>query len=234
MGEKRDRGKAVSLIRLHAVVEGQTEEAFVNDVLAPELGARRVFIDAHRVTTGRKRSVPFRGGISTYIQLKNDLTLWMKQDQDPACWFTTLIDLYRLPNDFPGYAICPQGGDPVQRATCLEFHLGSDVSHPRFIPYLQTCEFEALLFSDVLSFDLAFPGRPQVVSQLSEVRSQFHSPEHIDDRPELSPAQRILELVPDYSKTVAGPLIAQRIGLVKLRRECLHFGAWIDRIEALV
>lgn len=216
------------------VVEGQAEETFVNDVLAPELGARNVFIDAQQITTGRKRSVKFRGGISAYVQLKNDLTLWMKQDQDRECWFTTLIDLYRLPNDFPGYALCPQGGDPVERAECLETHLQADVAHQRFIPYLQACEFEALLFADVLRFDIAFPDRPDVVRQLSDIRSQFPSPEHINDRPDLSPAKRILNVVPDHSKAVAGPLITQHIGLATLRRECLHFGSWIDRIEKLV
>ena len=158
----------------------------------------------------------------------------MKQDQDSGCWFTTLIDLYRLPQDFPGYASCPRGGDPVERARCLEGHLAADVSHPRFLPYLQVCEFEALLFSDVRSFEIAFPDRPEVVRQLSEIRDQFQSPEHINDRPEFSPAQRIQKLVPDYSKAVAGPLITEHIGLGTLRRECHHFGAWIDRIEKLV
>src|SRR5208283_3738942 len=94
------------MIRLHAVVEGQTEETFVRDVLAPELGVRNVFIDSHRVTTGRRRARVHRGGIVEYHQLKTDLSLWMKQDRHPDAWFTTMIDLYALPSDFPGYDDC--------------------------------------------------------------------------------------------------------------------------------
>ena len=41
-------------MRLHLVVEGQTEETFVRNLLAPELGAKGIFCDAHSVTTGRR------------------------------------------------------------------------------------------------------------------------------------------------------------------------------------
>ena len=221
------------MIRLHAVVEG-AEETFVNDVLGPEFGARGIFIDAHMITTGRRRSRKFRGGIRAYAQLKNDLTLWMKQDQQVDSWFTTLMDLYRLPSDFPGFIDCRTSADPIRRAQCLEEHLGRDLPHPRFVPYIQACEFEALLFSDVEKFDIAFPHRQEIVNQLGDIRNQFASPEHINDRPDLSPANRILELLPDYRKATAGPLIIQHIGLAKLRKECIHFGSWIARIESLV
>lgn len=85
------------MIRLHAVVEGQTEETFIRDILAPEFGTQAVFIDVHRITTGRKRSKVFRGGITAYGQLKDDLVLWMKQNQNTDAWFTTMVDLYALP-----------------------------------------------------------------------------------------------------------------------------------------
>ncbi len=40
-------------IRLHITAEGQTEERFVKDVLAPYLGERGVWVDARCVLTGR-------------------------------------------------------------------------------------------------------------------------------------------------------------------------------------
>jgi hypothetical protein len=130
------------MIRLHAVVEGQTEETFVRDILAPEFGARAIFIDVHRITTGRRESRVFRGGITGYGQLKNDLVLWMKQDENPDAWFTTMVDLYALPPDFPDYDVCIRHHDPMQRVQCLEERLGQDLSHRRFIPYVQMHEFE--------------------------------------------------------------------------------------------
>ena len=64
------------------LVEGQTEEGFVNRILAPELGMYGVFADAHRITTGRRHGRAFRGGLVRYDHLANDLLLWMKQDQN--------------------------------------------------------------------------------------------------------------------------------------------------------
>lgn len=220
------------MIRLHAVVEGQAEERFVCDVLASEFGAKGIFVDVHKITTGRKRSQVFRGGILGYAQLKSDLVKWMRQDQHSDAWFTTMIDLYALPQDFPGYDLCTRQSDPLQRVECLEERLYRDLSHRRFIQYLQLHEFEALLFSEPSRFEDVFPGRRTEIRRLAEIRSEFQSPEHIDDRPGLAPSKRILDILPDYRKPVVGPRIAAQIGLSKLRQECPHFNQWIGRILA--
>lgn len=219
------------MIRLHAVVEGQTEETFVRDVLAPEFGAQNVFVDAHRITTGRKRLHIFRGGMSGYARLKSDLTLWMKQDRHPDAWFTTMIDFYGLPEDFPGYRECAGRGDPIARVECLEERLQQDIPHRKFIPYIQLHEFEALLFSEPDTFESVFPGDSAAIQQLIAIRGEFPTPEYINDRPDLAPSKRIMQLLPDYRKPLAGPLIIQEIGLPTLRRECLHFNQWIGKIE---
>src|SRR5260370_13172199 len=123
----------------------------------------------------------------------------MKRDQNSDAWFTTMVDLYRLPQDFPGYTDCAREASPIRRVECLERHLEIDNQHPRFIPYIQLHEFEALLFSDPHKFEVAFPDRPEV-AQLRAIRDQFETPEHINDRPDLAPSQRILELLPAYCK----------------------------------
>jgi hypothetical protein len=64
---------------------------------------RAIFVDAHRITTGRRRGRVNRGGHRACEHLVRDLELWMKQDQGPESWFTTMVDLYLLPPDFPGY-----------------------------------------------------------------------------------------------------------------------------------
>jgi len=221
------------LVRLHAVVEGQTEETFANQILAPALGARNVFLDAHRITTGRKRGRVHRGGIATYAQLRRDVQLWMLQDHGRDARFTTMVDLYRLPPDFPGYQECHRQADPHARVTCLEEKLGEDIDDDRFIPYIQLHEFETLLFSGLEAFAEVFPDLPHLVSSLQAVRDAFESVEHINEHPEQSPSERISRLVPTYVKPVTGILIAQKIGLTTLRGECSHFAQWLDRLEAL-
>jgi hypothetical protein len=219
------------MIRLHAVVEGQTEETFVNNVLAPQFGPLDVIVDAHRVTTGRMKARTFRGGLLKFSHLRRDLDLWMRQDDHPDSWFTTMIDLYALPDDFPGFASCAQVCDPIQRAECLEAEFEHDISHRRFIPYIQAHEFEALLFAEPRQFGIAFPGATTQIDDLVSIRNQFPSPEHVDDGFDSAPSKRILRVFPGYKKTVASPEISAQIGMATLRGECRHFGAWVARIE---
>lgn len=241
MGEECCWRETLALIRLHFVVEGQTEEAFVNAILAPELGACNVFADARRIETGRRHGRLFRGGLVRYEHLAHDLTLWMKQDQNADSWFTTVVDLYALPQDFPGHAALSTLSDPFDRVARLEQEFGLDISSRlgstpisrRLIPYIQVHEFEALLFSDSAAFVEAYPDRPQAMAALAAIRAQFSTPEDIDDNPLTAPSKRILSLLPDYQKPVAGMLIAQRIGLARMRSECRHFGEWVGRLIAL-
>ena len=123
MGKERRGWETVALIRLHFVVEGQTEEGFVNELLALELALELalhgIVADVHRITTGRRHGRLYRGGLVKYEHMARDLTLWMKQDQGIDSWFTTMVDLYRLPTDFRAYRLW-HSNSPVQAAptTC--------------------------------------------------------------------------------------------------------------------
>ena len=218
-------------MRLHLVVEGQTEETFVRTLLAPELGAKGIYCDAHRVTTGRRRGKVYRGGVVCFAHLRRDLELWMKQDGASDSWFTTMVDLYRLPSDFPSMAESRRVTDPTKKVELLEQSFASDINHARFVAYVQLHEFEALLFSDPLSFSIAFPSISDKVAKLQAIRSAFETPEHIDEREDHAPSKQILGILPEYDKPVSGPLIAKQIGLAKLRQECHHFDAWLARLE---
>jgi hypothetical protein len=218
------------LIRLHLVVEGQTEETFVRDILVPEFAPHGILADVHRITTSKRG----RGGFLRYQHLRRDLTLWMKQDHHPDSWFSTMVDLYRLPGEFPGLEECRRFRDPIERACYLEKCLGSDLAHPRFVPYIQVHEFEALLFSDPACFAIAFPNSKNAIGKLAGIRQAFPTPEYIDDGERTSPAKRICAVLPGYVKPVSGPIIARKIGLAALCRECTHFSAWIEALKSCV
>jgi hypothetical protein len=215
------------------VVEGQTEETFVRDILAPTLGENTVFADFHRVTTGRKGTRIHRGGFLRYEHLRRDLTIWMKQDQQPDAWFTTMVDLYGLPADVPGYEKSGLISDPFQKVQFLEDALKSDLNHARFVPYIQLHEFEALLLSDPGCFSVAFPDQAVGINSLTRIRQAASSPEHIDDGVETAPSKRIRDLFPQYKKPVHGPIIARRIGLSRIRQECAHFNTWLELLLRL-
>ena len=103
------------MIRLNIVVEGQTEETFVRGLLAPHLIGFGIAANARCVQTGRKRGRVFKGGVLSYAQLRRDLILWMKQDQARDAFFSTMVDLYHLPGDFPGYDAGRGAGDALGR-----------------------------------------------------------------------------------------------------------------------
>ncbi|MGC8475857.1 MAG: DUF4276 family protein [Acetobacteraceae bacterium] len=237
VGEERHGRETRHLIRLHILVEGQTEEAFVNRVLAATLAAAGVVADACRITTGRRRGRDFRGGFVRYEHLAGDLILRMKQDSGKDSWFTTMVDLYRLPKDFPGAADIAPTLRAGQRIDLLEQAFAADIARRlndapvvrRFIPYIQQHEFEALLFADPGAFSAAFPDHPSV-ADVRAIRDRVATPEDIDDGPASAPSRRILDCFPDYQKVFHGVLIAESIGIAAIRRECPRFDAWLTRL----
>ncbi len=222
------------MIRLNLIVEGQTEETFVNLVLVEHLSRLGVFPSARCIRTGRRGSSIFRGGTTSYAKAKDDLTKWMNQEKDNDKRFTTMFDLYALPNDFPGYGEAITVNDPYQRVSILETAFQKDIGDQRFIPYIQLHEFEALILADPLKLNSYFEDTDSI-AELSDVVARFDSPELIDDGHETAPSKRIIERLPEYSgaKVSAGPIVVRNIGLTTLREKCRHFGEWLSKLESL-
>ncbi len=139
------------MTRVNFVVEGQTEETFVRDVLSPYLSTRGVYPVARSVETGRQGAKIFRGGIVSYSKAKSDIIRWLKQDTD--AYVTTMFDYYALPNDFPSFDDAKIASDIYQKAEKIENAMGTDISNIKFIPYIQMHEFEAILFSNINKID---------------------------------------------------------------------------------
>jgi hypothetical protein len=225
-------------VRLHVVVEGQTEETYTNRVLKQHLADLHVFVDVRVVETGRRRGRVYRGGIRTYAKLRGDLVKWMKQDDQADVFFTTMVDVYglrKLSDTFPGWEEADAISDPYAKVSTLEKAWKTDVQHPRFIPYLQLHEFEALLLASPQHLGEEFIGYDEPILRLADMASQFDSPEYIDDGEDTAPSKRIIAELPQYAgrKATAGPITAERIGLENLRPKCLHFDRWLKRLESL-
>ena len=220
-------------IRLYIIVEGPTEERFVNQTLKPHLGNVLVEASALVVTTSKKRGK--RGGLSDYKKPRNDIIRLTKQEQNDDVRFTTMFDLYGLPEEFPGYEDAVLHDDPYQRVETLEDALANDISDPRFIPYIQLHEFEALLFSDPGKLKLEFDGSADAIARLATIAARFPSPEHINDSSTTAPSKRIIRAIPEYDgrKASAGPIVAEKIGLPTMRAKCAHFADWLAKLENL-
>lgn len=216
--------------RVLVLVEGQTEERFVKDVLDPYLWTKSIVTTPKVVTTKRvKRGPDFKGGITDYLKVENDLKRLLN-DSD-AVAITTLIDYYALPSDFPGVNNCPSGPSLV-KVRHVETEWERKINNSRFHAYLMIHEFEALLFAkpDALSSALY---QPNVLQELKSIRSSFQTPEDINDNPQTAPSKRITQLLPGYQKTLHGPMVTKRVGLEIIRAECPHFNDWLIWFEHL-
>ena len=214
--------------RTYILVEGQTEEAFVNELLVPFYSPRDIYLTPIVVNT----SPGHKGGVTSYAKIEPQIRRLCRQDE--GAHVTTMFDLYALPEDFPGKAAknYPIGASGAQKALFLEARLAQSVAEDNFIPNLMVHEFEALLFAGPECFRGWVESR-KVVPRLSEALQQCGSPEDINDSPQTAPSKRILAAMPSYQKTIHGPLIACDIGLDAIRTACPHFGSWLARLEAL-
>jgi hypothetical protein len=223
------------MIRLLVTAEGPTERNFVKRILYPHLVRFGVFADARCVLTSRdnRTSREFRGGMTTYQKAKNDIISWLKEDNRQECRFTTMFDLQRLPNSFPGYHEALSQADPYHKVALLERSLKEDIGDRRFIPYIQLHEFEALILSDPQKLDWEYLEHDRPIKDLIAMMQNFENPELVNSNPEQSPSKRILNKIPEYDKVTAGVSVVEKIGLDVLRTKCQHFNEWLCTLEML-
>ena len=207
---------------LAIVVEGPTETEFVDKVLAPHLRERGV--------------CPFPNSLDGHVfvaRLASRIAGWLRP---PGSDFvTSLVDFYGFRDKQSGETV----GELQDRITV---HIADEIrrSSPqgyepcRVIPYVQQHEFEALLFSDVNAVAAVLPRISQgSVAALRGVRCRYPTPEDINDDPDTAPSKQIERVIRGYNKRRHGYLVAEEIGLDKIRAECPRFNDWVTRLEAL-
>lgn len=219
------------MVRVHVLVEGEAEETFVRDVLAPHLALYEIYLFPRRL--GRPRH---KRGICGYPLAQREIVITLKQDTDAFC--TTMFDYYGMPPDWPKREEarekpCEERGVMVEDGILADVssQLGSGFNCSRFVPYVQMHEFEALLFSDPKA--LAEGLKLADDMPIRRITDHFKSPEEINDSQHTAPSKRILELKPHYAKVTDGISISKEIGLNVMRAQCSHFNDWLRKIEAL-
>ncbi len=219
------------MIRLNITAEGFSEERFVSDVIRPHLLSFGIYTDVRKILTNRK--LRKRGGIVEYNRFKRDVVQWIREN--PNAYHTTLIDLYGLKSDFPGFQATTHL-QPYSRISEIERLLRQDIGHYKFIPYIQLHEYEALMYSDTNQMEKwlgLYNDLPVACFTKIKQSVQDHNPELINEHPETAPSKRIRAVCDSYDKVNDGILILQEIGLPTLRKECKHFNEWITILESL-
>jgi hypothetical protein len=227
----------MSSVDIYIVVEGQTEQTFIRDVLAPELAPQKIYL--YPVLIG----IPgHKGGDVRFDRAKDDIGLFLKQREN--IYISTLFDYFRINKNWPGKTIIRQ---QIQRGTTLSAGQKAEIletatleeivkifpgfnAESRFIPYIQMHELEALLFSDT---DILAEKIDIAMSQIQEILNDYEGPEEINDDPVKAPSKRLETLMPGYRKVALGKTISEAIGIQTIRNQCPHFDAWITKLENL-
>jgi hypothetical protein len=225
------------MIRLYLFAEGQTEQTFADNILKPHLAQYDVFLEKIiLIAHARKKGKVHRGGGRNYQPMKDDIVRFLKQEQGDNVRFTTMIGLYAIAPEFPRlYEAEILRQNPIQRVEFLENSFAEDVGEQRFIPYIQLHEYEAYLFSDPTCFESFYDNCLDQVETLKDIADSYETPELINDSRETAPSKRIIAQFPDYekAKSTVGSLLAESIGLAKIRSKCPHFNAWLSKLESL-
>ncbi|MGA1984491.1 MAG: DUF4276 family protein [Acidobacteriaceae bacterium] len=220
------------MTRVVVIVEGQTEGAFVNEVLAAALWPHSVYL------TPILLGVPgHKGGRPSYARVRKDVLLHLKQGTAAYC--STMLDFYGLGPGFPGTPV-PPGMPSIAKATRIEQAMKADVCDfapdlrpdVRFVPYVQLHEYEGLLFSDPRLLAEAVK-QPHLAEAFQNVRDGFPTPEDINDDPITAPSKRIRQIFGSYRKVLDGTIAARSVGIEAMRRQCPHFRDWLARLQAL-
>lgn len=210
---------------LNILVEGQTEKEFVRNNIYP-------YFISHGVSNVRtitiETSPGFKGGDVRYIaRYKPNIKKLLRGQEDLLV--TSLIDFYRLRNDFPKYEESKTKSTVQERVKFIETACEVDINDPRYIPYIQLHEFEGILFSDSKGFDCLDLSKSNKKALL-KIIDQYPNPELINEGQNSAPSKRLELLIPEYSKILHGPFIALENGFDSILLKCPRFSAWIETL----
>lgn len=209
--------------RLFIVVEGQTEEAFIKELVSPYFMQNEIY-DIRPVLI--QTSKGHKGGFVSYEHLKNDLFRLLKsQGQDVIV--TTFVDFFRCPK-LPNQNDIDKLSSNIQKVEAMEKSIYDDINDRRFIPYIQLHEFEALLFSSSNGFEMYFED--QIAKEIQGIIDSFDNPEDINSSPETAPSKRLIRIIPYYDKVIYGNIVALEIGLPTILSKCPRFRRWINSL----
>lgn len=222
----------MSRVDVYIIVEGQTEQTFVRDILAPMLGEKGVFL--HAAVLGKPGH---KGGGVRFGRAKNDIGKFLKQRSDT--YVSTMFDYYGIAADWPGRPDIRGGDTAVQKADKMEkemlIEIEKDSPHTnvkkRFIPYIAMHEFEALLFSDI---DILAKKIDVKSAAVANILKECGEPEEINDNSQTAPSKRLQALCSkSYRKISMGKTTSEAIGIPTMRKKCPHFNEWLNKLESL-
>jgi hypothetical protein len=210
--------------RIIIIVEGQTEAEFFKRIVFPYLYERGI---KEIIAYPAQTSLGHKGG-NQYPYIKNEIQRILKR-LDNNVVVSTFFDYYGL-HSFPKVEQSKAKHQVEDRVRALEQAIAEDLNDDRILPYIQLHEFETLLFSSSVGFELY---HPEIFHAIKQIVETFPNPELINDHPDTAPSKRILQLINKYNKVVEGVEIAEIIGMETIMDKCPRFRQWIETLIRL-
>jgi len=219
-------------IEVYVIVEGQTEQTFIREILAPLMSYKGIYL--HPAIIGKPGH---KGGDIKFERAKSDIGKLLKQRY--SIYVSTMFDYFRIEPDWPGRKNILSIDTASQKAKKLEQEtlLSMIQEYPdlnvekRFIPYVSMHEFEALLFSDTDKLAKIIHTDP---SKIENILKECGEPEEINDNEQTAPSKRLQSLCyKKYRKVAMGKIIAYSVGIKTMRKKCPHFNEWLNKLELL-
>ncbi|MDM1501906.1 DUF4276 family protein [Myroides marinus] len=210
--------------RLIVICEGQTEQEFCNKILATYLVGKGIYIQSPLI----KRS---GGGIVSWEVLKKEIDTYLRSDSN--VYVTTFIDLYGIKSthQFPQWEESQRITQVKDRVRNIESAMSAEVDNRRFVSNIVVHEFETILFSDLNSITGQIDSSELRMEELEGIINEFEDIELINDSPQTAPSKRLESCIIGYDKIVYGNIIAETIGLARIREKCVKFNEWIEKLE---
>lgn len=216
--------------RIIIICEGPTEQVFCDRTLSPYFVGKKYHIQAPTIKHTK-------GGIVKWDILKKQIETHLVTDKE--AYVTTFIDYYGLyqKHNFPEWDVAEKTIDKNDRITILEKGMKNDVNEThrnRFIPYMQLHEFEGLLFNDINVFHQQIPSEDLVgLEELEKTLKEYDNPEMINNNKKTSPSHRLDRIILGYNKIIYGDILAEAIGLNRIRQKSPRFNTWLATLERL-
>lgn len=212
--------------RLIVICEGPTEQEFCNVVLSNHLEKFNIEVVAPVI----KKS---NGGIVPWNSIRSQIINHLREN---GAFVSMLIDYYGIENrhKFPAWEESHCIADKHERIHFLIEKMKEDIPENmryQFIPYIQLHEFEGLLFSDIMAFKESFSESEVDLNEIEYAINHFDTPEDINNSPSTAPSKRLMSAIPCYNKIVYGSILAELIGIEKIRSKCTLFNEWVGTLE---
>lgn len=213
--------------RIIIICEGETEQEFCKKILSNYFSPQGIFLSAPKIKASH-------GGIVHWNNIKQQISNHLRTETD--AYVTTFIDYYGIEDrhEFPSWQQLKDILDKYQRIQLIEQSMKADIDSTisnRFLPYIQLHEFEGLLFNNLDTFKFTIPPSELNIEELQSVLNTYNNPELINSGKDTSPSHRLSKIIKGYNKVVYGNILAENIGLTRIRSKCPHFNAWINQIE---